>query len=484
VIDVRDPAERLAWLADHVQELPGTGVIYTLTKHDAERVAEWLVKCGVNAIAYHSEIDPRHTGQREELENKLLNNEVKVMVATTALGMGFDKPDLGFVIHYQMPGSVVHYYQQVGRAGRALDEAYGILFHGEEDNDILDYFIRTALPPETHIEEVLSALSKSAEGLTQTELEREVNMSVGDLKKVLTNLCVESPQPIQRVEGRWLRTPAPCSLNPDKVERLKGIRIREREQMRRYMESRQCLMAFLVSELNDADTATCGQCAVCQGKPVVPLEISNAALMQAQRFLSRLEMTLAPRKRAPAGSLAEFGIEGTVIPEEIRCETGRVLCRWGDPGLGKLVIDGKYHTGRFDNQLIQASAEMIEGRWRPEPFPQWGTCVPSLRTPRLVPEFAERLCHRLGIPFVLVLQKIKETRPQKEMENSYHQVANICGAFEVKDLKGYKDRPVLLIDDMIDSGWTLTLAGMALRRAGAGAVYPFALGRTTKGDRT
>jgi ATP-dependent DNA helicase RecQ len=134
-------SERLAWLAAQLDTLPGSGIIYTLTKRDTRIVANWLKFKGHKVESYAS-----NSENREELETSLLKNKIKALVATTALGMGFDKPDLGFVIHYQMPGSVIAYYQQVGRAGRALKAAYGVLLSGAEEDEITDYFINTAFP--------------------------------------------------------------------------------------------------------------------------------------------------------------------------------------------------------------------------------------------------------------------------------------------------------------------------------------------------
>jgi len=191
------PTARMAWLAEHVPNLTGSGVIYTLTIRDAERVAEWLRLKGIPAEAYHSDVgDGEGDGsRREELEEMLVGNKIKALVATVALGMGFDKPDLGFVIHYQRPGSVVHYYQQVGRAGRALDEAYGVLLGGHEDQEITEYFIRTAFPPQGHVERVLAALNRAEDGLSVPMLQKEVNLAKGDMEKVLKLLSVEDPSP-------------------------------------------------------------------------------------------------------------------------------------------------------------------------------------------------------------------------------------------------------------------------------------------------
>ena len=159
-------AERLAWLAEQLATLQGHGIVYTLTVRDANQVAGWLRTKGLNVEAYTSETGDR----REQLEQALLNNHVKALVATTALGMGYDKPDLAFVIHYQMPGSVVAYYQQVGRAGRAMDTAYGVLLSGQEESDIVDWFIGSAFPTRQEVADVLGALEEAPNGLSVPEL--------------------------------------------------------------------------------------------------------------------------------------------------------------------------------------------------------------------------------------------------------------------------------------------------------------------------
>jgi len=170
------PAARMAWLAENLHRIPGSGIVYTLTIRDAERVAEWLRQSGIDARAYHSQVE-----NREELEDRLLQNRIKTLVATVALGMGFDKPDLGFVIHFQRPGSVVHYYQQVGRAGRALVDAYGILLSGSEDDDITDFFIRNAFPPQLHVDEVMAALYEADDGLSIPMMQKHLNLAFGEI---------------------------------------------------------------------------------------------------------------------------------------------------------------------------------------------------------------------------------------------------------------------------------------------------------------
>jgi ATP-dependent DNA helicase RecQ len=197
-------AQRLAWLAGQLATLHGHGIIYTLTVRDAHQVADWLKGRGFNVEAYTGETGHR----REELEQALLHNQVKALVATTALGMGYDKPDMAFVIHYQMPGSVVAYYQQVGRAGRALDAAYGILLSGSEEDEITDWFVRSAFPTPQEVENVLNALEAEPNGLSVPELLSQVNLSRGRIEKTILLLSLQSPAPIARQGTKWQLTAA------------------------------------------------------------------------------------------------------------------------------------------------------------------------------------------------------------------------------------------------------------------------------------
>lgn len=465
-------AERMAWLANHLGELPGSGIIYTLTVADAERVARWLQTKGWEVYPYHADMD---NPLREEMEQKLLHNKVKALVATVALGMGFDKPDLGFVVHFQRPGSVVHYYQQIGRAGRSLDNAIIVLLGGEEDDEVVDYFIRTAFPPQAHTESVLNALRQSKTGLTLPEIERRVNLSRQQLDKVLRILASETPSPVLQMGGKYTLAPVPYSVDTERIQKLTALRRAEQEQMQQYMASTQCLMLFLQRALDDPYAQPCGKCAPCTGTPLVSPAVDEETVREAVRFLRRSEIPLEPRRRWPSREgLSIFGGQGN-IPEPLRAEQGRALCLWGDAGWGVLVRRGKYTDGFYSDELVEGMVEMIK-RWQPTPAPQWVTCVPSLRHPRLVPDFAQRLAVRLGLPFVPCVGKVRETRPQKEMQNSFHQVSNLEGAFEVQPW-GDISKPVFLVDDVVDSGWTLTVITALLRQAGSGAVFPIALAK-------
>lgn len=464
--NIPNQAARLAWLTEHLHKLPGSGIIYALTTRDAQQVSDWLNSQGISARAYSSK-----SKEREKLEELLLSDDIKALVATSALGMGYDKPNLGFVVHYQRPGSVVHYYQQVGRAGRALDEAYGIMLSGAEDEDITNYFIRSAFPPEGHITEVLAALESSENGLSVAQIEQKVNLPKGKIDKVLKILSVETPSPIAKIERKWYATPVEYRLDTEKVARLLNIRKQEQKRMSDYADSETCLMNFLAAELDNPQSSPCGQCAVCIGRPLVSETVSPEIVKRAVQFLRRTDQVIEPRKRWPTNAQFRNGWKGAIGRN--KAEPGRALCMWNDAGWGNLVKQGKYRTRRFDDELVQAAFDMIH-RWQPHPYPTWLTCVTSLAHPYLVPDFAQRLAQKLEISFRSCVIKTSDTPPQKEMNNSYRQARNVDGAFEIRNWERMAE-PVFLVDDMVDSRWTFTVVAALLREAGSGPVFPLAL---------
>ncbi len=473
-IQLPTQAERLAWLAEHVASLPGTGIVYTLTKRDAKQVADWLQSHEVESRAYFGGVSDEgfedSDAYRQHLEQQLLDNEIKVLVATTALGMGYDKPDLGFVVHYQMPGSIVAYYQQVGRAGRAIDHAVGILMAGEEDGQIHEYFRKSAFPRESWVREILEELAES-DGLTTRQLEEAVNLRSGQIEQVLKFLSVENPAPVIKSGSQWQRTPVPYSMDHDKIERLTGQRETEWNEIRRYVAEEGCLMEFLARALDDEDPKPCGKCSRCLGQPIVAPTFSRETAISATRYLRQAELELQCKKQVARGALPEYGLGGN-IPEHLRPETGRILSRWGDAGWGQIVAEDK-HSGHFRDELVHAVVEMLGDRWQPAPTPKWVTCVPSLNNPTLVPDFAGRVADALGLPFNPVVKKVKENEPQKVQQNRFHQCRNLDGVFAIEG--SVPAGPVLLVDDVVDSGWTLTIAAALLLNAGSGPVWPCAL---------
>ena len=458
-------SERMAWLADKLPKIDGSGIIYTLTKRDCERLSEWLRLNGIDAPAYHSDIGDT----RADLEQKLIKNEVKALVATVALGMGFDKPDLGFVIHYQRPGSVVHYYQQVGRAGRKVDKAYGILLSGEEDDEITDFFIRTAFPPEEDIIQIIGALEKAEDGFSTRDIQRYVNLNYGQIEKTLRILSVQPESPVVQRNRKWYRTVNEYEVDHDRIVGINALRRKEQQKMLEYIETDRCLMEFLTDELNDPHTVSCGKCANCMGEPLLDPDYPEDLAIRAAEFLKRSDIVIQPRLKLPTYK----NINKVLLAEE-----GRALCLWGDPGWGKMVRQGK-KSGFLPNALVHGTTDMILKRWKPVPFPEWITCVPSLKHPELVPDYAQRLARRLGIPFRECIKKVRETDPQKGMQNSFQQYENVKNTFKLDFIPKEIKKPVLLVDDLVDSRWTMTFIAALLKSKGSGIVYPMAISRST-----
>ena len=461
-------AVRLAWIAQQLSSLPGHGIIYTLTIRDANQLADWLKAQGFAVEAYTGKTGDR----REELEQALQENKVKALVATTALGMGYDKPDLAFVIHFQMPGSVVAYYQQVGRAGRALESAYGVLLSGDEEEGITDWFIRSAFPTRQEVDDVLGALNEAPEGLSIPDLMTCVNMSKGRIEKTITALSLESPAPIAKQGTKWQLTAA--ELGDEfwaRADRLTKLRRAELQQMQEYV-SRPFgqHMGFLIDAL-DGDSSTVSPPSL----PPLSEEVDQLLVREAEEFLCRTSLPIEPRKKWPVGGMPQYGIHtASTIPYQ--AQPGKALCVWGDAGWGGLVRQGKYHDGHFSDDLVAACVKMIQ-EWNPQPSPTWVTCVPSLRHPELVPNFAQRLAAALGLPFHMVIAKTDARPEQKTMANSTQQARNIDGSLALNG-QPIPPGPVLLVDDMVDSRWTLTVAAWLLRKSGSGAVWPMALSQT------
>ncbi|OAX87928.1 ATP-dependent DNA helicase RecG [Xanthomonas nasturtii] len=461
-------AVRLAWIAQQLRALPGHGIIYTLTIRDANQLADWLKARGFAVEAYTGKTGDR----REELEQALQENKVKALVATTALGMGYDKPDLAFVIHFQMPGSVVAYYQQVGRAGRALESAYGVLLSGDEEEGITDWFIRSAFPTRQEVDDVLGALNEAPEGLSIPDIMTRVNMGKGRIEKTITALSLESPAPIAKQGTKWQLTAAELGNGFwARADRLTKLRRAELQQMQEYV-SRPFgqHMGFLTDAL-DGDSSTVSPPSL----PPLSEDVDQLLVREAEDFLCRTSLPIEPRKKWPVGGMPQYGIH-TASTISYQAQPGKALCVWGDAGWGGLVRQGKYHDGHFSDDLIAACVKMIQ-EWSPQPGPNWVTCVPSLRHPALVPNFAQRLAAALGLPFHMVIAKTDARPEQKTMANSTQQARNIDGSLALNG-QPIPPGPVLLVDDMVDSRWTLTVSAWLLCKGGSGVVLPMALSQT------
>ena len=476
-----DQASRLAWLAKVIPAMEGTGVIYTLTTRDAEQVARWLRLNDVDARAYYGSVTADKfedsDAYRVYLEDLLLSNQLKVLVATSALGMGYDKPDLKFVIHYQAPGSVVSYYQQVGRAGRGVEDAVGVLLSGAEDHRIHDFFRRSAFPPEEQVHEILDLLANS-DGLKLRSIEKRSNLRRSTISKVLKLLSAENPAPVIKQGSTWYRTPVPFVMDQDRITHLTSQREQEWQEIQAYIQTDGCKMTFLRQALDDDNMVPCGKCQSCLGGPIYDVDLSSADRHNAVLFLECSEALIKPKVQVAADAFVKYGFRGN-LPPRLQVQEGRVMSQWGDAGWGRSVEDGK-HAGFFEDALVEAMVDMISKRWNPDPEPTWVCYVPSLNNPNLVSGFAERVADRLGLQFINAVQKITNNQPQKIQQNRFHQCRNLDGVFAVS--ADIPNGPVYLIDDVIDSGWTFTVVAALLQQAGSGVVYPTALASSAVND--
>jgi ATP-dependent DNA helicase RecQ len=458
VLDLPDRAARLSWLDKNLNRFDGTGIIYCLTPRDVDIVADFLKFQGHDIARYHSG-DGITIDEKNESLGRLLRNELKAVVASTALGMGYDKPDVSFVIHFQSTNSLVSYYQQVGRAGRALTNSVGIMMRGAEDKDIHTYFIRGSFPKREAVDEILEAFSATDGPLSIPKLEARVNLRHEVIKNTLKQLSVEGI--VNRVSGMTFeRTLKKWEYPTDRVNQVLAAKQREANLVNDYFLTTDCRMKFIVNQLNDDDVSPCGICDNCSGHLLKPT-FTQEELLEAQKFLRRGYIIIEPRTQR--------------IPVQHQNSQGRCLSKWKDGGYGDLVATGKQVDKRFSDELLEAVIQMIS-EWDLPDFPTWLTCVPSTKSGSLVPDLAGRIALRLGIPFVQAVTKTRNTASQKTMENSSHQGRNVAGAFSVT---GPIPRgPVFLVDDLVDSRWTLTEIGRLLRQNGSGPVFPVALAST------
>ncbi|WP_166870999.1 MULTISPECIES: RecQ family ATP-dependent DNA helicase [unclassified Salinibacterium] len=464
VLRLPNSGQRLAWLLSHLGDLPGSGIIYALTVSAAEDTARLLRDAGHAVRAYTGQTDP---AEREQLEQQLKTNEVKALVATSALGMGFDKPDLGFVLHLGAPSSPVAYYQQVGRAGRATDNADVLLLPGVEDEAIWQYFATASMPDERRATAVISALG--SEPISTPALEALVDLRRTPLELLLKVLDVDGA--VRRVKGGWVATGEPWVYDAERYTRIAAARAAEQQAMLDYETTGGCRMEFLQRALDDDTAVPCGRCDNCAGS-WFPREVQSDAAATAAKSLDRVGVVIDPRAQWPVGT--SLGVRGNIPPAE-RLRPGRALARLSDLGWGG-PLRALFAPGAED---APASAALIDGcvrvlaEWDWQARPAAVVSMPSRRHPLLVESVARGLASAGRLPYVGALELVDGGPRGEPGGNSAYRLSSVWGRFAVPfELPA---GPVLLVDDLVDSRWTLTVAGRLLRQAGAGAVLPFAL---------
>jgi ATP-dependent DNA helicase RecQ len=475
VLRLDSAEERLGWLAEHVGELPGCGIIYTLTVAAAEDVASFLRSAGHDVIAYSGRTDG---AERLDAEAALADNRVKALVATSALGMGFDKPDLGFVVHLGAPPSPIAYYQQVGRAGRAVERADVLLLPGREDEAIWRYFGSLAFPAEDVVDETLAVLAKAGRPLSTATLETRVPLRRTRLEMMLKVLDVDGA--VRRVQGGWVATEKRWAYDRERYDRVREAREREQQAMRRYIAGGACRMESLRRELDDPWAEPCGRCDVC-AEPWYPTAVSEAAGAAARAAIERSGVELEPRTLWPSGMEAlGVPVKGRIAAEE-GAEPGRAVARLSDIGWGtrlrELLAVG-VPDSEVPARVVAAVVEVLKG-WDWEQRPVAVVAMPARARPRLVRSVATRIAEIGRLPLLGSLDVVDGGPTGARGGNSAHRLAAVWDRFavppDVADQLRSVDGPVLLVDDVADTRWSLTVAARALRQAGATSVLPFAL---------
>ncbi|MEU6167506.1 RecQ family ATP-dependent DNA helicase [Streptomyces tanashiensis] len=488
VVRLPDAAHRLAWLADHLGELPGSGIIYTLTVAAADEVTAYLRQCGHTVSSYTGRTE---NADRQQAEDDLQANRVKALVATSALGMGFDKPDLGFVVHLGSPSSPIAYYQQVGRAGRGVEHAEVLLLPGQEDEAIWRYFASVAFPPEEQVRRTIDVLAQAGRPLSLPALEPLVELRRTRLETMLKVLDVDGA--VRRVKGGWESTGQPWVYDTERYTWVARQRAAEQQAMRDYAASTGCRMEFLRRQLDDEEAAPCGRCDNCAGNRFDP-KVSEAALDAAKGELGRPGVEVEPRKMWPTG-LAAVGVDlKGRIPAGEQSFGGRALGRLSDIGWGNrlrpLLADGT-PDGPVPDDVVQAVVHVLAdwakgpGGWASGAAdaparPAGVVTIASHRKPRLVGSLGQRIAEIGRMPLLGTVEYAPEAEELRlSRTNSAQRVVGLQRTLTVPpELAGRlagAGGPVLLVDDLSDTGWTLAVAARLLRRAGAEGVFPLVL---------
>ena len=472
VLRLPDSKARLGWLLSHLAELPGSGIIYALTVSAAEDTARLLRSAGHNVRAYTGQTD---TGEREESEGLLKTNQVKALVATSALGMGFDKPDLGFVIHLGAPSSPVAYYQQVGRAGRATESADVLLMPGPEDEAIWTYFATASMPSQERASAVINSLSDVP--LSTPALEAIVNIRRTPLELLLKVLDVDGA--VRKVQGGWVATGQPWVYDAERYERIAAERLAEQQHMVDYEAlppgEAGCRMQYLQRSIDDDTAVPCGRCDNCAGV-WFPTDIGVDAAATAETSLDRVGVPVEPRAQWPTGAdRLGVSVRGK-IPQAERFDEGRALARLTDLGWGN-TLRALFAAGAPDataSPALVAACVRVLADWPWSERPVAVVAMPSRSRPQLIDSVARGLAEAGRLEFLGHLSYPGAGPEGEPGGNSAYRLASVWEQLAAGELT-LPDGPVLLVDDLVDSRWTLTVAARALRLAGASTVLPFAL---------
>ena len=472
VVDRLTPLDRYAWVVDHLPRLPGSGIVYTLTVADAERLAAAVAEVhgrDVPVAAYTGQLEP---DLRHELEDALRDNRLKALIATSALGMGYDKPDLGFVVHVGAPPSPVSYYQQVGRAGRAIEHAHAVLLPSDADAGVWDYFATATIPVPEQVDKVLAVLS-AEEPQSVAAVEAQSGVRRGRVELMLKQLAVDGV--VDRLEGGWVTTGKSWVYDHEHYDGVVAVRRREADIMRAYTRGERCLMELLQTSLDDPHAEPCGRCSVCLGGLPEALDgaPSPETLKKVTDLLRRQVHLLEPRKMWPGGA---FGTRGRIVPDDAH-EVGRTLIHADAPEWRDTVASLFKVDAAAPEEVGEACVRLLAG-WKDSwsQRPEVVVDLPAAGFPVMTASVADHVAARGRLDRASL--PAPGRLPDLRAMSSADEAAFWRDALTPDMLPAeVAERAVLLVVDATSSLWPITVAAAALRRAGASAVLPLLLHR-------
>lgn len=450
LLDLKNKVNRYAWILKNIQNLNGTGIIYCLTTKDCDDLASFLVNNQINAKPYHSALEEVESSTNINL---FVKNQIKVLVSTIKLGMGYDKPDVAFIIHYQVPKNIVSYYQQIGRAARNIKEGYTFMLKGGNDFDILNYFIDSAFPEKLEMDLVLKQFEQQAwgkSGLSTQAIAKNINLSFSKIKKALKFL--EFEHVLNRVKQTYFLTSNKFQYKEKHYQEINNLRKQEITELEGLFETKECLNKKIIESLDDVTNISCGKCKNCFKKEIISSQIEDRFRIIAEQHIADSYIPLKPREK--------------------RMYDGMALSKYGDEPIGSLVSKSKYSNTPFPEAVYLKAVKLLTPMVKKYNL-QTITFVPSLNN-KLVDDFSLNLSKRLGLRFTPLFSK-KSNVSQKSMTNYIWQKKNAQENYMISGSVSVVGQQILLIDDIVDSGYTISSLGEKLIEAGARGVYPFAL---------
>ncbi|HAT81528.1 MAG TPA: RecQ family ATP-dependent DNA helicase [Flavobacterium sp.] len=460
VVKVASEDEKLIWLGKNLNNLPGSGILYTGTRVDTEIYSKWFENLKISSTAYNAGLD---ADSRIAIENGLMSNKWKCIISTNALGMGIDKPDIRFIIHTQIPQSPIHYYQEIGRAGRDGQPSYIILFYNPEDRKLPEAFIEGGRPAIKKYERVINAVK--SELLGERDLMKRTNLKQNQIRVIKADLIEQGI--IREVmigkSKKYEFVPNSQPLNTKAFEELRNAKLTDLENMIEYVETDKSRMKFLCDYLGDNSNHTFTNCDNT-GEKKITVSVTPEWTEKLQNFRE------------------DYFPELEVESKGSNILNGVASSYYGVSNVGATLHRSKYEQGGdFPDFLLKLVLKAFRKKYGQEKF-DLVVYVPPTSSGDLVKNFAIKVSQVLKFPISHNLVKARQTKEQKIFENGYLKTDNVNGAFTFTTPNDINGKSILLVDDIFDSGATLKEVGKLLTNFGAVKIAPIVIARTVGGD--